>query len=287
MNPFDAYRAIADGPLTGRMKHVALSIWSFADSDTLSCFPSVDRIAIRAGLSRRATFIAIRELEAIGRSDNPPPGALSVKRRDGHSTTYTLLIQGCKDDTRAEPTPVQELHRRGEEAAPLGVKKLHYRGEEAAHVTAKERPKEQPTNNQGILALATTPPPPPQTTPPPTPQTEPQDSTQLWDQLIEIRGKGNLTLTPSRRRLLIQAMKAIGPGGVILIANWVASSNDPRASFLRKNGNDHPETYLRPSHLGEYLDKAKAPASPSHPHRHSTTRTLSDLLAQAQDAEDG
>ena len=91
-------------------------------------------------------------------------------------------------------------------------------------------------------------------------QPEPKKKTDLkvlWGLLCEARGGRSLTLTPARQRLLKGAVSSIGEDGVLKVATWVAGGQHQRAAFLREGGHDTPDTYLRPSHLGEYLDLAE------------------------------
>ncbi len=83
------------------------------------------------------------------------------------------------------------------------------------------------------------------------------DLAVTWSRIVAIRGGKPLLLTEARRRQLRGAMREIGSEGVILIAEWVVGAGG-RAAFLREGGHDSPDTYLRPAHLGEYHDLARA-----------------------------
>jgi len=109
---------------------------------------------------------------------------------------------------------------------------------------------------------------------PPPVQQEPQaqptaprngvDYPALWATLCGIRGGKALLLTDARRKTLKGAVAEVGAQGVEQIARWVASSPHQRARFLREGGHDSPDTYLRASHRGEYLDLARgAEADPT------------------------
>lgn len=84
------------------------------------------------------------------------------------------------------------------------------------------------------------------------------DLSGTWDRIVAIRGGKPLSLTEARKRLLRSAMREVGVEGALLIASWVVRGTDQRAAFLRDRRLDSPDTYLRPSHLGEYHDLARA-----------------------------
>jgi FAD/FMN-containing dehydrogenase len=81
---------------------------------------------------------------------------------------------------------------------------------------------------------------------------------------------------------LRSAVAAVGEDGVLRIAAWVARGTHPRASFLRKNGHDNPDTYLRPSHLGEYLDLATAATEPTQATQPAQRTQTSPLNSHTQ-----
>jgi len=77
-----------------------------------------------------------------------------------------------------------------------------------------------------------------------------------WERICSILGK-RLKLTEARRKQVSGAIREIGVEGVLLIAEWSKNSDHPRAVHNRKGGFDTPDTFLRASKRGEYLDWAR------------------------------
>lgn len=62
-----------------------------------------------------------------------------------------------------------------------------------------------------------------------------------------------LELTPARRKSLTARIDEHGAERVLLAWRWVHTSRFTRAEYLRRNGYDVPETFLRPANCASYV----------------------------------
>jgi hypothetical protein len=130
--PYFRWRRASEVPgLTPVQKGVLLAITLHSDKNR-RCFPKVETLAEYASCSERAARDAVRHLAEAG--------LIALSRRDGHATTYTILLdswpqravkegvqplQGCSDCTPDEIAGVQPLQGRGAAIAGVGVQPLH------------------------------------------------------------------------------------------------------------------------------------------------------------------
>ena len=121
----------------------------------------METLAEYASCSERAARDAVGHLAKVG--------LIALSRRDGHTTTYTILLdswpqraikevvqplQGCSDCTHDEIAGVQPLHPRGAAIAGVGVQPLHPRGaaiapEDAIEETNLKKPIEDAKGERG------------------------------------------------------------------------------------------------------------------------------------------
>lgn len=98
--------AVWDDATVGRRDLLVLLALADHADDTGRCYPSLDRIALKARLGRRSTIDAIKRLESSGH--------IEIKRNAGPNGTNVYHVKGCKICTGAKNAPVQfrapELH---------------------------------------------------------------------------------------------------------------------------------------------------------------------------------
>lgn len=111
---------------TGK-KFVLISLCDNA-SDHGECYPSIEMIAKRCGMSVRTVFVHLDSLEL--------DGAIRRENRLGRSTVYHL--DPCRFCTPAKSAPLQNLHATPAESAPLPLQILHPTPAESAPITTKE-----------------------------------------------------------------------------------------------------------------------------------------------------
>ena len=76
---------------------VLATLASYADRDTLACFPSITTLAANTGLARRTVFNSLDELEAAG--------CIARLVTPGRPTQYTIIL------TSAPSAPVHTVHQ--------------------------------------------------------------------------------------------------------------------------------------------------------------------------------
>jgi hypothetical protein len=74
---------------------------------------------------------------------------------------------------------------------------------------------------------------------------------------VTARHVRELDLTDSRRRHLDARLKEHGRERVLDAWRWVCTSPHRDAVYLRTNGHDNPETFLRPDNCAKYVEKAE------------------------------
>lgn len=137
--PYQRWRRASEVPnLTPVQKGVLLAITLHADKN-FRCFPKVETLAEYASCSERAARDSIKHLASAG--------LIGLSRKDGFTTTYTLLmdkwpqrdvkeevqpLQGCSDCTPDDTAPLQPLQGGGAAIAGVGVQPLQGRGAVAA-----------------------------------------------------------------------------------------------------------------------------------------------------------
>jgi hypothetical protein len=109
-------------PCPATQKLVLVALADHADNQG-SCYPSIGRVAVRCGLSRRAVQKAIRGLATTS--------LLTIQEHSGSRHTYALNLRtsftGERDSQvngshpkseRGSPPPVNAIHGRGEPRSP-------------------------------------------------------------------------------------------------------------------------------------------------------------------------
>jgi hypothetical protein len=107
---------------------VALALADHADAEG-SCYPSIDRIAQKARVSRRTVIYAIERLARAG--------VVAVEKNAGPRGSNLYRIGGCKTCTRAKSAPVQnevqDLHPNRKESPVISIPTARAREEDSMH----------------------------------------------------------------------------------------------------------------------------------------------------------
>lgn len=258
VKPQERHDAIFSSAAPPTWKLILLTVASHMDDDDANARPGVDRLTRLTGLGERQVRQVIRDMERAGllgrisRGTTKPPwtvihwptlamfaGVAKTARGGNHCQGRGGKdCQGGVAKTAPDPhsgsAPQIRTDSHIPDPAPVGALPAEAGDSEIPAVQDKQEPA-KPRN--GV------------------------DYPALWATLCGIRGGKALLLTDARRKALKGAVAEIGAQGVEQIARWVASSTHQRAVFLREGGHDSPDTYLRASHRGEYLDLARGAAA--------------------------
>ena len=131
-----------DAPLRGSLKSVLVALANYANDDQ-KCFPSITRLAMSSGLSRRAVITTIVQLEALG--------YIETEKKFRSATYYRITMKTEQSGELGSPRKgddlVNSLHQRTRPKNPNLVNWVHSSGELGSPqpLLTTERKKEKST----------------------------------------------------------------------------------------------------------------------------------------------